>query len=54
MPMMTRRVVGISIGSFFLRFLFIVLLAGTLMYLLNRHTANTYFAQFGTPTGSTM
>jgi hypothetical protein len=52
MPIRTRRVVGMSIGAFFLRFLFIVVLAGTLMYLLNRDTANTYFAQFGAPTGS--
>ena len=43
---------GVSLGSFFLRLLFI-LVAGTVMiYLTNRHVANTYFAQFGAPTGN--
>lgn len=40
------------IASFLLRFVFLVVLAATLLYLLNRRTANTFLAQFGSQTGN--
>ena len=41
-----------TIGSFLLRLVFILAAGATVIYLTNSHTANTYFAQFGAPTGN--
>lgn len=52
MAYVTRRAVGVTIGSFLLRFVFLVVLAATILYLQNRKMVNIYFAQFGSQTGN--